>query len=106
MFERIKKYILTSIELQKLTAIEKIALMIGTFATVSILFIFCLVALLFLSMGLCLYISDLFGNNYAGFLIVGSIYVLLSIIIYFVKEKIITKPVTDSVIKMVFKKIK
>ena len=73
MFERIKKYILTSIELQKLTAIEKIALMIGTFATVSILFIFCLVALLFLSMGLCLYISDLFGNDSDGDLLLSTL---------------------------------
>jgi Flp pilus assembly protein TadB len=106
MFEKIKKYILTNIELQKLSAVEKIALIMGAIAAASILVIFFLIAVLFLSVGLCLYISNLFGDNYSGFLIMGGVYLLLAVIAYLLKDSMISKPVANSVIRMMFKKAK
>jgi hypothetical protein len=105
MFEKIKQYLLTNIELQKLTIIEKVALLIGASAAISIVVIFFMAALFFLSLGLCFYISNLFGNNYSGFLIVGAFYVLLTILAYVLKDKLITKPVINNVVKMIFKKL-
>jgi hypothetical protein len=105
MFEKIKEYINTNIELQKLSAVEKMALIIGAFSASVIVLIFCLLAMAFLSIGLCLYISALLGDTYSGFLIVGAVYVILAVITYQVKDKLIVKPIVDGFIRMIFKKI-
>lgn len=88
LLERVTDYFKTTVELVKLKAVEKVsdlgsslipnAIIIGTIVS----------AFLFLNIGLALWLGDVLGNMYLGFLAVGTSHVLLAIIfrLFFYKK--------------------
>ena len=59
--------------------------------------------ILFGSIALALGISQLLDSAYAGFLVVAGIYLLIGILIAVFNEKWIKEPVSNGVIKTIFK---
>lgn len=98
-----KEYINTQIDLIKLTAAEKISSVLAGFiagAIVAMVFIFVLV---FGGIAAAYALSAWIGFPYAGFLIVAGFYLLLGIIIWMTKERVIRIPIMKSIIRELFK---
>ncbi len=101
--DKIKEYVNLRIDLAVLSIAEKTSQLFANLVTDSIVIIFFLMAFLFGSIGLCLYLSDVLGNSYSGFLIVAGFYLLVSLIFYAIKDKYLEKPIINRVLKKFFK---
>ena len=100
--QSVKKYAATNVELIKLEAIEKSALVGSSFLSSMILGVVIFLFLLFTSLSAGFYISARMGDTYSGFLIVSGFYLILCILLLSVKDKIIEKPVRDLIIRKMF----
>lgn len=100
--EEIKSYVNTTAELYKLKATDKGA-EIASVAIINIVVgIFAGMVLLFASLALAFCISAYFDKLYSGFLIVAGFYLLISVLILFVKDRWLKNTLVDSIIKVVY----
>ena len=100
----VKEYINTRVELTKLHLAEKSSLVVGNliaFVIVGVIFLFVVV---FGSIAGAWALSDMIGKPYAGFLIVAGFYLLLGIIVWLARGRLIRFPVMNAIIKMLHKK--
>jgi Putative Actinobacterial Holin-X, holin superfamily III len=98
-----KEYVNTRIESLKLNAVEKSSVIIANGVArivVAIVFIF-FIALA--SIALSLVLGEWLGKIWAGFLVVACFYLLLGIIIWFARGKLIRVPVMNALIQQLFK---
>ena len=100
-----KEYIDTRIEHAKLSAVEKGSKIFADLVTSAAVIIAFVLAFLFASFTLALYLSDVFHSYSAGFGCVAGIYLLLSIIVYLTKDKYIEKILVNLFIKKYFDKV-
>ena len=103
LIKKIKEYFDIRIKLVRLTLTEKCVLIFAGLITNGIVVIFLILAFLLISLGLGFYLSELFGNSYAGFFIMAIFYFILSLVIYLTKEKYLEKPIVETMIKKIFK---
>jgi hypothetical protein len=73
----------------------------NTMATIlsAVVFLF---FLFFASMGLAFILSSWIGNMYSGFLIVAGIYLILGLVIWYSREKLIRIPIMNAIIRQLF----
>jgi len=102
--EHVKDYITTKVEITKLRFAEKTSLTIGNIIAAVVVAVLFLFVLLFGSIAGAWALSDWIGKNYAGFLIVTGIYLLVAIIVWFARNRLIRFPVMNAIIKMLHKK--
>ena len=99
--DSLKTYICLNVELNKLEAIERSAMvgsnLISTLLISSIGVIFLLCA----SLGLGFYLSAHFGNNYSGFVIEAAFYFCLGILFILYRKKLIEKPMRSKIIRTI-----
>ena len=104
LFERAEDYTKTTIDLVKLTAVDKTADVLSSLIsrlTVSIVFVlFAFLA----NIGLSLWVGELVGKIYYGFFIVSGIYLVLAIVLYSVKDKVLKMPISNFIIAKMLKK--
>ncbi len=103
LIEKAEQYAKTSIDLYKLKAIDKVtdifaAVVSGMFVAVFIIFF-----LILASVGLALYLGEVFGKGYYGFFAVAGIYLLVGIIFMVAKKSMIEEPLNDYIVKQAFK---
>ena len=102
--DNLKKYVKTNLELLKLEGAERAAIIgsgLMSYVILGFMGIFCV---LFISIAAGFYISDTFGNNYAGFAIVAGFYLLLSIIFILGRKKMLERPFSNAIINVIFNK--
>ncbi|WP_205512341.1 phage holin family protein [Longitalea arenae] len=102
--DHVKEYVNTRIEIAKLRIAEKTSLVVGNFIAVGIIALLFLFVLLFGSIAGAWALSDWIGKPYAGFLIVAGIYMLLGIIVWVARGKLIRFPVMNAIIRMLHRK--
>jgi len=92
ILEKTIQYLQTNFELYQLKTIQKAAA-IGS-SLVSSLFVFTLLSIAFLiaNIGLALWLGEVLGKLYLGFLCSSALYLVLALIIYLVRESLILKP--------------
>lgn len=100
-----KEYIDTRIEYTRLSAVEKGSKIFADLITSAAVIICFVLAFLFASFTLALYLSTVFGSYAAGFGCVAGIYLFLSIIVYLTKDKYIEKHLINMFIKKYFDKV-
>lgn len=100
---KIKEYVEVRKELAVLTAVEKGSQLFANLLTDGLVVLFSVLAILFGSLAMGFYLSELIGNSYSGFLIVTGVYFLVAIIIYLFKDKYMEKHIVNGVIKKFFK---
>lgn len=88
LLERAEQYGKTSFELLKLKSVEKSADMISSFVSRSLLTIAFSFFTLTVNIALALYLGDLLGKNYLGFLLVAIFYGLVAIVLLIVHPQI------------------
>lgn len=98
LYKKAKTYTETSIELYKLNAIDKTADVVSSIVYWLALGSIVVVFLLFINIGISLYIGKLLEATYLGFLIVSSFYLVLGILLYIFNDKLIDRPITNLVI--------
>jgi uncharacterized RDD family membrane protein YckC len=101
--ESVKEYLNARIELVKLNVAEKSSeamanVIAGVFVAL-VFFLFILFAGIALSIGLGAWI----GNRWLGFLIVSLLYLVICLIIWFARGKIIRLPIMNAIIKQLFR---
>ena len=99
LVEKFKDYIETRFDLFRLKSINKLSRIVSTLITSIILLIIFFIIILCLSIGLSLFLGDLLGKSYYGFFIVGGVYFIIGLIIYYTRDKCIKTPVSDRLIK-------
>ncbi|NQX41843.1 Putative Holin-X, holin superfamily III [Pedobacter steynii] len=105
LVEDAKGYVNTRLEYTRLYLVERGSKMFAdmvTNATVAICF---LLAFLFGTFTLALFLSDVLGSYTRGFGCVALIYILLAMIVYFMKEKYIEKAIINFTIRRYFNKL-
>jgi hypothetical protein len=103
MAETVKEYVNTRIESVKLNAAEKSSAVIANVAAglvVAAVFFFFIV---FAGIALAFGLGEWIGKTWAGFLIVAGLYLLLGILVWAARGKIIRLPVMNALIKQLFR---
>jgi len=100
-----KAYIDTRVEYTKLSMVEKGSKIFADLITNAAVIICFVLAFLFASLTLALYLSDVLGSYARGFGCVASIYLLLSIIVFLTKDKYIEKLLVNLFIRKYFDKV-
>lgn len=100
-----KEYVEMRIEHTKLSAVEKGAKIFADLITNGAVITCFVLAFLFASFTLALYLSTVLGSYAAGFGCVAGIYLFLSIIVYLTKDKYIERLLVNMFIKKYFDKV-
>ncbi len=85
----------TKIELAKLKATGKISGALSSFVAVILVVILSAGAITILSFGLAHLIGDALGNTSYGFFIMGAVYALAGLLVYFNRNNWVQKPFND-----------
>jgi hypothetical protein len=104
LFDRAEDYAKTSFELYKLKTISKTAEVVSTFVSRGAVVIVVSMFLVFASIGLALWLGDLFGKTYLGFFCVATFYIVLGYVLYYFLHKSIKRQVSNSIISEIFNK--
>ncbi len=88
LFENVKTYLNTSVELMKLKAIEKISELFSTLAIRLALILILSMLFLFLNIGIAFWLGELSGHTYYGFFIVSIFYLLLLVLFLLTSKRI------------------
>ena len=103
LLERVTDYSKTSYELVKLRAVDKTSDVVSSFIPHSIVFVLIASFILFLNLGLALWLGDILGKIFYGFFVVAAFYVLSGIVIHFLMHKWLKRLIGDYFIKHMLK---
>ena len=100
--EHINKYVKTNLDLIKYQAAER-SCVIGSKLIVNLILLLVTVLLvLFISLGVSSYLSDYYGNNSIGFIMVAGFYLFLGFVLLIGKKSMMERPLKDKMIRQVF----
>lgn len=100
----IRRYVDNRIEYTKLNIAEKVAEVLGSLLSGTLLIVFFLFFLIFSGIALALYLSEITGKIYWGFLIVASIYLAIGLIVWLFKKPFLQNPIMNSILNQIFNK--
>jgi integral membrane sensor domain MASE1 len=98
-----REYINTRIESAKLTAAEKSSALIGNTAAAIIAAVVFSFFMIFAGIALSLVLGEWIGKIWAGYLIVAGVYLVISLVAWFGRERLIRIPVVNAIIRQLFK---
>lgn len=104
LYERAEDFSKTSIELYKLTLVEKSTEVISTVVTNLAIFSTIALSFLIINIGLALWIGTLLIEPYYGFFVIGGFYGFLAILLAIFRNQWIKIPVSNSIISKILKK--
>ncbi len=100
----VKEYLMTNLEIVKLQATERTSVVGSGLLTGLIIGGVGFMFLLVLSLGVGYYLSGLFGNNYAGFGILAGFYLLVGLVLFLGRKKMLEEPFRDQIIRKILHK--
>lgn len=103
IYERVEQYVLTTVELYKLKALQKLAETATSIVTSLMMVIFGLFFLVFVSIGLAVYLGEVLGKMHFGFMIVAGIYLIFTLIVYALRAKVLKDKVSTYIVRKIFK---
>jgi fatty acid desaturase len=103
LLEKASEYAKISFELVKLKALDKTTDVVSSLVPHSIVILLIATFLLFLNLGLALWLGDILGKVFWGFFVVAAFYILAGLIIHFFMHNPIKKLVGNSFIKHILK---
>ncbi|MBC7867124.1 MAG: phage holin family protein [Gloeobacteraceae cyanobacterium ES-bin-316] len=93
----------TKVEIYKLRAAQKATLTLTSIISIMVIGMIAALVLVILSIGLALYIGPWLGDTSYGFFAVGLFYLLTGIILFFVRDKILSGPLSNFIIDKMIK---
>ncbi len=103
LIERITEYGKTSYELAKLKAVDKTSDVVSSFIPPAVVFIIVAAIILFLSLGVALWLGEIIGKVYFGFFVVAAFYAITGIAFYLLMYKRLKRSVGNNIIKQMLK---
>jgi hypothetical protein len=103
LLEKASEYGKTSLELAKLKALDKTTDVVSSLIPHSVVILLIASFMLFLNLGLALWLGDILGKAFYGFFVVAAFYVLAGIFIHFFMHNWIKKLVGNSFIRHILK---
>jgi O-antigen/teichoic acid export membrane protein len=97
--DSLKQYLLLNIKILKLEATNQISSISSSVISSLVVGISAFLFVFILSLGLCFYLSALIGDTYSGFAIIAACYLLLFIILFVARKKILEHPLRDKMVK-------
>jgi hypothetical protein len=99
LVEHIESYTKTTIELTKLKTLRGGSKAASNAAVTAVLLLLSCFTLLFLSTGAAIWIGGLIDSVYLGFFIVAGFYALLGVLFFLLRDRLIKRPISNSIIK-------
>ncbi len=99
LFNKLKDYAETRLDLYKLMAINKVSGFFSTFVTMLILLMILFTVILCISIGAALLIGQWLGAASYGFFIIAGLYLIIGLVLYSMRGSIIRNSVSDKLIK-------
>jgi membrane-bound ClpP family serine protease len=99
LFQKLKDYVEVRLELLKLKSINKAAGFMPASITILVLIIISSVVLLCFTVGAALLIGELMGKSYFGFFVMGGLYLIIGLIFYSMRHKLIKTRIINKLIK-------
>jgi len=100
-----KGFLEARVEYTRLYLVEKVSKIFADLVTSTAVIVCFILAFLFGSVTLALYLSDVLGSYAGGFGCVSLFYVLLAVIVYLTKDKYIEKAIINVAIRKYFDKL-
>jgi hypothetical protein len=101
--DNIKDYINTRYELVGLQASEKVSGIMSNVISGFMILVVIMLSVVLLSFSAAWYLSSVIGHRYSGFLLIGGLYLVLGIVMIFLKDKILFRPFRDIIIGQIYK---
>ena len=92
ILEKALHYVQTSLELYQLKTIQKAAAIGSSLVSSLFIFTFIWIAFLIANIGLALWLGEVLGKSYLGFLCSAGLYLVLALIVYSGRKSLILKP--------------
>lgn len=104
LFEKAEDYTRTSVELARLTAIDKSADVLSSLMSQIAVAVVVAIVFIFINIGLSLWIGEMIGKSYYGFFIVAGANFIIALLLYSYKNQLIKIPVSNAIIAKLLKK--
>ncbi len=104
LIERVTELGKTSLELYKLKTVEKTAEVVSSFVPLAIVFILFSTFMLFINLGLAIWLGKKIGDPIYGFFIVAAFYAVIAAIVQIFMRNRLKRIVNEFIIKLSFKK--
>jgi hypothetical protein len=103
LLDKAKEYGITTFELAKLKAIDKAGDIVSSFVPSFIFLILMATFLLFLNLGVALWLGEILEKTFYGFFIVAGFYIILGLVIRFFLHDWFKRMVGDYFVKHILK---
>lgn len=103
LLDRATEYGKTSLELAKLKTLEKTSDVISSFIPDSVAFILFASFMLFVNLGLAVWLGEILVNTFFGFFVVAAFYGIVALILHLLIHKWLKKHIYEYVIKQMLK---
>lgn len=100
--EHVKEYVNTRISMVKLEIAEKVSKLGAWIIAALLVFFILLFFVVFVSLSAAHGIGDALGKPYLGFLIIGGVYLLLGLFVWWKKERLLRIPLMNALIRQLF----
>ena len=90
----LKKFLSLQYDYVRLTALEKLVVLLSTLAMAVVLLVLIACVLFYLSFALVFLISEAIGCLWGAYLIVSGLFVALTLVVYVMRRKLIIDPVS------------
>lgn len=101
--DHVKDYINNRIAAVKLQTAEKTSKFASNFIAIAVAAAIMLVFTIFISMGAAFWLSDSIGNLWSGFFIVSGVWLLIALVVWFSRERILRMPIMNKMLHEMFR---
>ncbi len=102
LFKQLRDYADTQFALFKLETAKRVSAVVSSLMAIILVALLGFVAVLLLSLAAAYWLGSILGSVPLGLTIVGAFYILLCIIVWLSREKILRIPVMNEMIKQLF----
>ncbi|MEO6682321.1 MAG: hypothetical protein ABIN48_05795 [Ginsengibacter sp.] len=99
VFYKFKDYADTRIDLFKLKSISKVSGILSSIISGILLILLLFLILICITIGFSLLIGNALGNAFIGFFIMAFIYIIIGLILFFSRSKLIKTPISNKFIR-------
>lgn len=99
LFEKLKDYIDTRVDLFKLKSIDKVSRFFSGLVAALVLLIVAQLVLVCITIALALLLGAWLGNTYLGFFVIAGIYIIIGLILYSSRDRFLRKPISNKLLK-------
>lgn len=100
LWDEVKKYLTLQIDYAKLTAVEKLVVLLSAIALATVLMILGACVMFYLSFAIVYMLVDAIGCVWGAYLIVSGLFVVLAIVVFALRKQLILDPVAKFLTKL------